>query len=150
MIGEPSDQPLDFEHAGGNIVAVAFPSLNDATMFDQKVRLFSTSGANQMTCGMYTRTGADSGNDLVMSADVLNFDNSVQTLTFAQTKPVLATQEYWLTYQASGSWRFFYDNSPGVFDFGFIAVAAFGVFPANFAGISTFEARCQFWGNYVY
>lgn len=150
VIGEPNNLPLDFEHAGGNIVAMAFPALNDAVMFNQQVRLFSTSGANQMRCAMYTRTGPADGNSLSLSPDTVPFDNSVQTLTFSQTKPVLSVSEYWLAYQASGSWRFFYDNSPGVFDFAFIGPSAFGVFPANFSFVSVFEARCQFWGNYVY
>ena len=150
VIGQESNLPLDFEHAGGNVVAVSFLCVQDAVLFEQKIRLFSTSGANQMQCAIYDKTGPDSGNNLTQSPDTLNFDNSVSILTFTQSKTINNLSNYWFAYQASGSWRFFFDNTPGVFNFGFITAAPFGVFPATFAGIATYEALCQFWGNYVY
>jgi hypothetical protein len=151
VIGQQSDLiNNDFMHAGGNIVSVYFDCIQTATLFTQKIRLrSSTDNANRMRAGVYTKTGADSGNALSLSADIITFDTSVQTLTFTQNKSINSGTGYWFTYQAEADWFFFYDSS-AINQYGFLGSAAFGAFPASFSGVSTFPNIIQAWGDYVY
>lgn len=151
VIGQEADLiNNDFVHAGGNIVSVYFDCIQTATLFTQKIRLRSASNPNnRMQAGVYTKTGADSGNDLSLSADIITFDTSVSTLTFTQNKTINSGTGYWFTYQAEFDWFFFYDGS-AINQYAFLGNAAFGAFSATFSGVSVFPNIIQAWGDYVY
>jgi hypothetical protein len=102
-----------------------------------------------MRAGVYTKTGADSGNALSLSADIITFDTSVQTLTFTQNKTINSGTGYWFTFQGEADWYFFYDSA-AFNQYAFLGSAAFGAFAATFSGVSTFPNIIQAWGDYVY
>lgn len=151
VIGQQADLVNnDFVHAGGNIVSVYFDCVQTATLFTQKIRLRSaTNNANRMQAGVYTKTGADSGNSLSLSSDIITFGTSVSTLTFTQNKTINSGTGYWFAFQGEADWYFFYDSS-GVNQYAFLGNAAFGAFAATFTGVSTFPNIIQAWGDYVY
>lgn len=151
ILGQDTDLPFnDFLHTGGNIVSVYFDSPVAGNIWRQNVRARSaTDPLNEMKCAIYTKTGPNSGNDLTISPDTVSFDTSLSILRFTQSKVILPSTGYWLTYQAKSDWYFCYDSSV-IFQYAFLNNAPFGNFSATFTGVTTFQNVCQFWCDYTY
>jgi len=150
ILGNDTDLPnLNFVWTAGSIIACYFEAQDSGLVYQQNVKALSVAPGNRMRVAIYEKTNPDSGINLVLSPDIVNFGTTLVEMNFAQSLAITAGSEYWLVCQAENDCYYPYDSSL-LNQYGFISTAAFGTFPASFNGIFTNTNILQFWANYTY
>lgn len=151
MIGSNADLPnLDYEWPGGYIIGMTVTSDKVQQLVELLCKVQSSAPGNRMRMAIYEKTGADSGNLLELSSDIVNYGTmSLEQLSFTVSQSLDASQDYWIAAQSENACYFPYAN---VVDNNYANIGnpAFGSFPANFSGVATLAVDLQFWGKTEY